>query len=118
MKPGSTVVICGQCWTPKAPNEDCEGCALITKILTQDHLTPDTVDAQFCSDWLKGEIKALYEKLKTATEALESIASQYCPRHSQMSYWISLDKEAIAEVATIDTKIAREALTKIKEVRE
>jgi hypothetical protein len=32
----------------------------LEKAVSQKHLTPDTVDMQFCSDWLKDEIKTLF----------------------------------------------------------
>jgi len=51
--------------------EDCKGTGKQTnklqKAMTQEHLTADTVEVQFCSDWLKDEISRLFteiEKLK------------------------------------------------------
>lgn len=35
----------------------------LEKALTQDHLTADTVDAQFCNNWLKEQIKRLFAEL-------------------------------------------------------
>ncbi len=32
----------------------------LKKAVTQEHITADTVDLQFCSDWLKDEIKRLF----------------------------------------------------------
>jgi hypothetical protein len=37
--------------------------AHLRRPVTQNHLTEDTVDAQFCSDWLKGEIKLLFKEI-------------------------------------------------------
>ena len=48
----------------------------LEKAMTQKHLTRDTVDAQFCSDWLKGEIRLLMEQnriMKAALEAAECV---------------------------------------------
>ena len=36
-------------------------------------LSLENVDAQFCSDWLKGEIRGLLERNAVLTEALELI---------------------------------------------
>lgn len=41
---------------------------ILKKAITQDHLTPDTVDAQFCSVCLKEQIKALFANLAERDE--------------------------------------------------
>jgi hypothetical protein len=39
----------------------------LEKAVSQEHLTLDTVDFQFCSDWLKDEIKALFATIEMNT---------------------------------------------------
>lgn len=49
----------------------------LEKAVTQEHITEDTVDFQFCSDWLKDEIKLLFHqitKLKTALRDIDRMA--------------------------------------------
>lgn len=49
-------------------------------------------------------------------EALESIASKNKPRHDSEEYWRKISHESCAAVLAEDTRIAREALAKIREV--
>lgn len=42
----------------------------LEKAVTQDHLMEDTVDAQFCSNWLKAEIKALFAEIARLKAAM------------------------------------------------
>lgn len=84
----------------------------LQKAATQKQLTRDTVDAQFCSDWLKGEIKRLFdeldllrvhegrrkvfrEKCQLAAEALEEIGVRDFrgnrPQEQQLA-WQALQK--------------------------
>lgn len=61
-KPGQSVC--------KHSNPDpllCGACRL-EQAVSQPHLTLETVDAQFCSDWLKDEIKRLFEQRGQARE--------------------------------------------------
>lgn len=43
----------------------------LKKAMTQKHITFDTVEAQFCSDWLKNEISRLFAKLLDAENILQ-----------------------------------------------
>lgn len=57
-KPGQSVC--------KHSNPDpllCGACRL-EQAVSQPHLTLETVDAQFCSDWLKDEIKRLFREIE------------------------------------------------------
>lgn len=44
----------------------------LAKAITQKHLTQDTVDAQFCSDWLKREMHRLFDTLAAVRGAVEA----------------------------------------------
>ncbi len=46
----------------------------LEKAMSQEKLTRDTVDAQFCSDWLKGQIKGLFDRVQELEKALGKIA--------------------------------------------
>jgi hypothetical protein len=46
----------------------------LKKAVSQEHITEDTVDLQFCSDWLKNEIKLLF----SYKEALEKELTEQC----------------------------------------
>lgn len=61
-------------------------------------------------------ISLLYAKLKTAEEALESIAFLDQPHASRVSYWKKRMKtsNSIANTLANDTDIARRALAKIR----
>ena len=48
----------------------------LKKAILQTHLTEDCVDAQFCSDWLKDEIKLLFSQLRAVTEERDKLAEQ------------------------------------------
>ena len=52
---------------------------ILEKAITQKHLTEETVDAQFCSDWLKDEIKLIMEESSRYKAALELIAAPKRP---------------------------------------
>jgi len=43
----------------------------LEKAVSQEHLTLDTVDFQFCSDWLKDEIKRLFAEIDTLRKDAE-----------------------------------------------
>jgi len=56
--------------------------------------------------------------LKEAEEALASIASLEKLRQDQEKYWLGISHKQCATVLATDTKIAREALAKIRAMRE
>jgi hypothetical protein len=49
----------------------------LKKAVTQVNLTADTVDDQYCSDWLKGEIRKLFAALH-ACERHMKLAREHC----------------------------------------
>lgn len=82
--------------------------------MTQDLLTPDTVDVQYCSDWLKEQIKVLFarihmleanvgrapERLKVMEEALERIEDP-TPSVGRPAFTVD-DLRDIATAALVD----------------
>jgi len=60
----------------------------------------------------------LRDDLKVAVEALESIASKHRDRHDTEEYWMKIKHEQCATVLATDTKIARNALSKISQPKE
>src|SRR5258708_1335557 len=48
--------------------------------------------------------------------ALTSIASVYKKRHAEEEYWLKIEHEHCATVLATDTKIARECLSRCKEM--
>jgi hypothetical protein len=72
----------------------------------ENHYSPET-------------ILQLISALKTAREALESIASLHNPSHSKESYWLNkASHESCADCLSGDTVIAREALATLSSVCE
>ncbi len=47
----------------------------LAKAMSQEHMTQDTVDAQFCSDWLKLEIHRLFDQNAKLRAALKKACS-------------------------------------------
>lgn len=62
------------------------------------------------------EIKLLNEKLKIASDALTVISSEHKPRHETEDYWLSISHEQCATVLATDTKLARNAITRIQSI--
>ena len=82
-------------------------------------VTLENVDAQFCSDWLKGELRRLLNNeiaLKVALQTLRVIAAIHKPPHSEASYWGKCGLDYAAETCAEDTRQAREALTEIGKI--
>lgn len=50
------------------------GADRLKKAVSQEHITPDTIDAQFCSDHLKREIAYLFQQLDAARVEASRIA--------------------------------------------
>jgi hypothetical protein len=69
-----------------------------------------------CWEYVKriDDLKALLDR---ATDALETIASEHKPRHETEEYWTKIDHSQCAVVLATDTKIARKALTEIRQAR-
>lgn len=44
--------------------------SLLDKAATQKHLTLDTVEVQFCSDWLKDQVKDLFGEIERLKRVL------------------------------------------------
>lgn len=77
----------------------------LKKAIKQKHMTSDTVDNQFCSDWLKDEIKILFskiEKLEKVAEAATTFEDYWRRGHYKQI------KESATELwralSTLDTK--------------
>lgn len=51
----------------------------LIKPVFQKQLTLDTIESQFCSDWLKGQIKELFNKLNKKNSLLEEAVDWLCP---------------------------------------
>ena len=89
--------------------------------LNTKRITLENVDAQFCSDWLKGELRRLLRKelaLAHARGALTAIASNHKPALVDFGYWYESGIEKAAETCAEDTRQAREALTEIGKILE
>lgn len=74
----------------------------------------DRKTAEFIAHHNPSYMLSLYEQIRVMREALESIASQHKPRHDTAEYWLGINHEQCAEVLETDTKIARQALERIK----
>lgn len=59
----------------------------------------------------------LLKKLRKAIKTLESIASSPYDAHNQYSFWIANPHEVCADVLARDTKLARETLKEISQMR-
>lgn len=82
-------------------------------------VTLENVDAQFCSDWLKGELRRLLRKelaLAHTRGVLTVIASNDNPEHSNPRFWEALGTQSISETIAEDTSQAREALAEIERI--
>lgn len=56
----------------------------LEKAITQEHITLDTVDVQFCSNWLKDEIKILFNTIASLEVDLKGYDAMMADRHNKM----------------------------------
>lgn len=63
------------------------------------------------NDQLRADLQSSRDQVERYRQALESIASNHRPRHSEEEYWQKINHEQCATVLATDTKIAREALS-------
>ena len=68
----------------------------LEKAIMQEKLTKDTVDAQFCSDWLKRQIHELFDenaKFRTQVGELVATARRHPTQLNGTNYYcISVDR--------------------------
>jgi hypothetical protein len=80
----------------------------------------DDVDGKPAPQWSHvieyAEVERLRSALSVANGALETLASSHKPRHDKEEYWNAIPYEVRSTVLATDTKIAREALTKLNEI--
>lgn len=92
------------------------GQQLLEKAMSQTTLTADTVDAQFCSDWLKDQMRAQFEEIARLREALayyatgDGVHSFYGAVHEDVSSIFGPGWESRVSGAK-----ARTALAEVKE---
>lgn len=83
---------------------------LLEKAVSQKHLTPDTVKAQFCSDWLKDEVSLLFNQL-------EALRSENGELRAQLEIVVRVLKElGQPPYRTPPVFIIQEAIEEIKRV--
>ena len=74
----------------------------LEKAVSQKHLTLDTVDMQFCSDWLKDEIKALFAQVKNLEEQISGLQDDVvCEHRAAVDMFCKYDEsiEALEKIA-------------------
>lgn len=82
-------------------------------------VTLENVDVQFCSDFLKSELRRLLRKelaLARAMQTLTVIASEHKPALSEESFWELAGSKRTIETCVADTIAAREALAEIGKI--
>jgi hypothetical protein len=80
---------CRRCEDEIAENkrlgENLQARADAQRAVERSALTPDSVGAQFCSDWLKGQIKVLYHRIEVAAAEHKTACDAWHKTRSELA---------------------------------